>query len=136
MSIQPPSEKPSTSSIPISDLISVLSSIGVLRLEAGKLHEPEPFTGEDPKKLRAFIFQCTLYFHGSSGFEDDITKVNFTLSYLQGTAQQWFEPAISGLYRNPLAYLSDWKLFVDELRKNFGSFNEVGDAKHKLTSLH
>jgi hypothetical protein len=29
-----------------------------MKSDAGKLREPEPFTGKDPKKLKAFIFQC------------------------------------------------------------------------------
>jgi hypothetical protein len=36
-----------------------------MKSDAGKLCEPELFTGKDPKKFKAFIFQCQLYFHNS-----------------------------------------------------------------------
>src|SRR5271170_6704096 len=66
-------EKPSTSalSLPVDDLVSVLRSINKPKVEGGKLREPDPFTGKDLKKLKTFIFQCTLYFQGSAEFDDN-----------------------------------------------------------------
>jgi hypothetical protein len=60
-----------------------------MKSDAGKLSEPEPFTGKDPKKLKAFIFQCQLYFQNSD-FDSDSKKVTFALSYLRDVAQEWF----------------------------------------------
>jgi hypothetical protein len=71
-----------------------------MKSDAGKLCEPEPFTRKDPKKLKAFIFQCQLYFW-SSDFDSDSRKVTFALSYLRDVAQEWFEPSISGLTDEP-----------------------------------
>ena len=49
-----------SASIPVDDLVSALRSFGKsLKSEsAGRLREPEPFTGKDPTKLKPFLFQC------------------------------------------------------------------------------
>jgi Retrotransposon gag protein len=106
-----------------------------MKSDAGKLREPEPFTGKDPKKLKAFVFQCQLYFRNSD-FDSDSKKVTFALSYLQDVAQEWFEPRISGLTNEPPEWFDNWEAFLDELHTNFGPYDETGDAEHKLTSLH
>jgi Retrotransposon gag protein len=105
-----------------------------MKSDAGKLHEPEPFTGKDPKKLKAFIFQCQLYFHNLD-FDSDSKKVIFALSYLWDVAQEWFEPSISGLTDEPLEWSNNWETFLDELHTNFGPYNKTGDAKHELSNL-
>jgi hypothetical protein len=69
-----------------------------MKSDTGKLREPKLFTRKDPKKLKAFIFQCQLYFW-SSNFDSDSRKVTFALSYFRDVAQEWFEPSISGLVR-------------------------------------
>jgi Retrotransposon gag protein len=106
-----------------------------MKSDAGKLCEPEPFTRKDPKKLKAFIFQCQLYFW-SSDFDSDSRKVTFALSYLRDVAQEWFEPSISGLTDEPLEWFDNWEAFLDKLCTNFGPYDEIGDAEHKLTNLH
>jgi hypothetical protein len=100
----------------------------------GKLREPEPFTGKDPKKLKAFIFQCQLYFCNSD-FDSDSKKVTFALSYLWDVAQKWSEPGISRLTNKPPEWFDNWEAFLDELHTNFGPYNEIGDAEHELTNL-
>jgi Retrotransposon gag protein len=105
-----------------------------MKSDAGKLREPEPFTGKDPKKLKAFIFQCQLYFHNSD-FDSDSKKVTFALSYLRDVAQEWFEPRISGLTDEPLEWFNNWEAFLDQLCTNFGPYDETGDAEHELTNL-
>jgi hypothetical protein len=105
-----------------------------MKSDAGKLHEPEPFTGKDPKKLKAFIFQCQLYFRNSD-FDSDSKKVTFVLSYLRDIAQEWFEPGISGLTDEPPEWFDNWEAFLDELRTNFGPYDKIGDAEHELTNL-
>jgi Retrotransposon gag protein len=106
-----------------------------MKSDAGKLREPEPFTGKDSKKLKAFIFQCQLYFCNSD-FDSDSKKVTFALSYLQDVAQEWFKPSISGLTNEPLEWFDNWEAFLDELRTNFRPYDETGDAEHELTNLH
>jgi Domain of unknown function (DUF4939) len=102
-----------------------------MKLDAGKLHKPEPFTEKDPKKLKAFIFQCQLYFQNSD-FDSDSRKVTFVLSYLWDAAQEWFEPGISGLTNEPPEWFDNWEAFLNELHTNFGPYDETGDAKHEL----
>jgi hypothetical protein len=69
------------------DLVLAIKKLGKMKSNPGKLHEPEPFTGKDPKKLKAFIFQCQLYFWNSD-FDSDSRKITFALSYLQDVAQE------------------------------------------------
>jgi Retrotransposon gag protein len=57
------------------------------------------------------------------------------LSYLWDVAQEWFELGISGLTDEPPEWFDNWEAFLDELRTNFGPYNETGDAKHELTYL-
>jgi hypothetical protein len=89
-----------------------------MKSDAGKLHEPELSTGKDPKKLKAFIFQCQLYFCNLD-FNSDSKKVTFVLSYLWDVAQEWFEPSISRLTDEPLEWSNDWETFLDKLHTNF-----------------
>ena len=73
-----PKVEDKSSSIPIDDLVSALRSFGKTSSKPGtigNLREPEPFMGRDPKKLKPFLFQCRLYFWGSSEFEDDSKRV-------------------------------------------------------------
>ncbi|KAF7362032.1 Retrotrans-gag domain-containing protein [Mycena venus] len=60
----------------------------------------------------------------------DDDKILFTLSYLWGTAQKWFEP---NLYNQTLgavlAWDENWLLFMKELTDNFDPQNPVGDAE-------
>jgi Retrotransposon gag protein len=106
-----------------------------MKSDTGKLHEPESFTRKDPKKLKAFIFQCQLYFENSD-FNSDSRKVTFALSYLQDVAQEWFEPGISRLTNEPPECFDNWEAFLDELCTNFGPYEKIGDAEHELTNLH
>ena len=98
----PPSEEPEeikdndepkvqakSSVVPVDDLVSALKSFGGSSSKAGnigRIREPEPFLGKDQTKLKAFLFQCRLYFQGSSDFEDRSRRVTFALSYLQDVA--------------------------------------------------
>jgi hypothetical protein len=40
------------------DLVQTIKKLREMKSDPGKLCEPEPFTGKDPRKLKAFIFQC------------------------------------------------------------------------------
>src|ERR1700721_3281810 len=131
--LKSPSMQPSIQS---EDFITALKGVTLKsKSDAGKIKVPEPFTGKDPKKLKAFIFQFQLYFQNYTDFEDDSKKVTFGPSYLRDLAQEWFEPGISGLTKEPLEWLDDWEAFVDELRTNFGPYDEIGDAESELTNL-
>jgi len=57
-----------------------------------KAHIPDTFSGTEPDKLNNFLFQCCLYFHANPvQFNTDIAKINFTMTYLTGIVQDWFE---------------------------------------------
>ena len=89
----PPSEEPQevkdenephiqakSSIVPVDDLISALKSFRGSSSKPGNIgyiREPEPFSGKDLTKLKAFLFQCCLYFGGSSKFEDKSKRVTF-----------------------------------------------------------
>ena len=124
-----------STSIPTSNLLSLLQSLLPTQSNPGNFGEPKPFTGHEPKKLKTFLFQCQLYFQSSSKFQDDSKWVTFALSYLQNIAQEWFEAGISGLSDEPPLWLNDWNTFVKELRTNFRPFNKVGILEHELMEL-
>ena len=133
-----PKVQAKSSIVPVDDLVSALKSFGGSSSKAGnigRIWEPEPFSGKDPTKLKAFLFQCHLYFQGSSNFEDGSRRVTFALSYLRDVAQEWFEPGISGLTDDYPEWLDNWDLFVDKLQNNFGPFDKSANVKHKLTNL-
>ena len=127
-----------SSIVPVDNLVSTLKSFGGSSSKAGnigRIQEPEPFLEKDPTKLKAFLFQCHLYFQGLSNFKDGSKRVTFALSYLWDMAQEWFEPRISGLTDHYPEWLDNWDLFVDELQNNFGPFDESANVEHKLTNL-
>ena len=129
------SVKPESPSHQTNDLVSAIKCLGKMKSEGGKIREPDPFTGQEPKKLKTFIFQCMLYFRTSSKFDDDAKKVNFALSYLRDVAQEWFEPGISGLTEEPLMWLESFLAFLNELHFNFGPFDETREAERKLATI-
>ena len=133
-----PKVQAKSSIVPVDDLVSALKSFRGSSSKAGnigQIWEPEPFSGKDPTKLKAFLFQCHLYFWGLSDFEDRSKRVTFALSYLRDVAQEWFEPRISSLTDDYPEWLDGWDLFVDELQSNFGPFDESANINHKLTNL-
>ena len=65
-----------------------------------KVKEPDTFDGSDSRTLRNFLVQLALNFRDSArsnSFKEDVNKVNYALSYLRGTALEWFEPDILDL---------------------------------------
>jgi len=66
----------------------------------------------------------------------DIAKINFAMTYLTGVAQDWFEVGLNQEDQGILQdWLSDWNLFVDELRRHFGLSDPVGKAANMLDNL-
>ena len=102
--------------------------------ERTKVREPDVFDGLDTRKLQPFLVQCTLNFRNHpDAFSTDSAKVTFALSYLKGTALDWFKPLLtSGL--NP-AWLDGYSDFISELRKNFRPHNPEGGAEADLENL-
>ena len=92
-----------------------------------KVHELDDFDGSDICKLQPFLVQCTLNFHNRpDAFTSDSDKVTFTLSYLKGTALDWFKPSLTSGESPP--WLNDYSDFVRELKNNFGPHNPEGEC--------
>ena len=76
-----------------------------------KAKEPDTFDGSDLKKLNNFILLCNLYFRNNPAYSDDARKVTFALSYLRGTALEYFEPSILDSDDTP-DWMDDWSAFL------------------------
>jgi hypothetical protein len=63
-------------------------------------------------------------------------KVNFTISYLQNPAFQWFKPRISGELDEDPAWFKYWDLFIEELQMTFSPYNQTDDVEIELVSLN
>ena len=61
-------------------------------------------------------------------------KVNYAMSFLKGTALNYFEPFLDTPDDEP-AWLKDYELFVNELLINFGLYNALVDAEAELDVL-
>ena len=61
-----------------------------------KIRDPNMFDGSDLKKLRGFLLQCKLNFWSKpKSFCIKQSKVNYSLSFLKGTALNYFEPYLA-----------------------------------------
>ena len=99
-----------------------------------KVREPDVFDGSDTRKLRAFLVQCQLNFNSKPrAFRTDASKVNYAISYLKGTALDWFEPGL--MSDDPPDWISNYSEFTSELKRNFGPHNHEGDAENELEAL-
>jgi Retrotransposon gag protein/Zinc knuckle len=99
-----------------------------------KAKEPDTFDGSDSRKLNNFILLCNLYFRHNSSYEDDSTKVTFALSYLRGTALEYFEPSLLDSDDIP-AWMDDWSAFTQTLKTQFGPIDPTADAENGIDNL-
>ena len=101
------------------------------------IREPDPFSGGSPDELRAFIFQCQIYFRASKGeFTKDEEKIFFAILYLRGIALEYFELFISE--PDPLQppdFLEDWLAFVQWLSNIFSSYSPKDDDEDAIVSI-
>ena len=81
----------------------------------------------DPHKLISFLLLCNLYFHNNLSYADDDIKVTFVLTYLHGTALNFFELAHSRL--------DDWSTFVHILCTQFSPIDPTADAEDSIDNL-
>jgi len=66
----------------------------------------------------------------------DIAKINFTMTYLTGVSQDWFEVGLNQKDQSIIQdWLSDWNQFVDKLCRHFGLLDPVGEAANMLDNL-
>jgi len=99
-----------------------------------KAKEPDTFDGSDPKKLNNFILLCNLTFRSNPAYSDDSNKANFALSYLRGTALEYYEPSILDSDEVP-AWMDNWSAFVRNLRIQFGPVDPTADAEDAIDNL-
>ena len=87
--------------------------------------------------LRAFIFQCQIYFRACEGdFRKDSEKVYFAISYLWGIVLDYFKPYINE--PDPMQsfdFLEDWSAFVQKLSNIFGSYSPEDDNEDTIVSI-
>ena len=100
----------------------------------GRVKEPDTFDGSEPRKLNNFILLCNLYFRNNPYYADDQAKVTFALSYLRGTALEYFEPSILDSEDAP-AWMDHWPAFVRTLRTQFGPIDPTADAEDGIDNL-
>jgi hypothetical protein len=99
-----------------------------------KAKEPDTFDGSEPRKLNNFILLCNLYFRNNPSYSDDETKVTFALSYLRGTALEFFEPSILDSDESP-EWMDNWSAFIRALRTQFGPIDPTADAEDGIDNL-
>jgi len=69
-------------------------------------------------------------------FNTDIVKINFTMTYLTGVVQDWFEVGLNQENQSILQdWLSNWNLFVDKLCRHFGLSDPIGEVANMLDNL-
>ena len=99
-----------------------------------KVQEPDVFDGSDTRKLQAFLVQCQLNFNSKPwAFWTDASKVNYMISYLKGTALDWFEPGL--MSDDPPDWISNYSEFTSKLKQNFGPHDPKGDMENELKAL-
>jgi len=99
--------------------------------------EPNLFSGGSPDELRAFIFQCQIYFRACEGeFQEDTKKIFFAISYLRGVALDYFEPFINEAeaYQS-FDFLEEWSAFVQKLSNLFGSYSPEDDNEDAIVAI-
>ena len=132
-----PSESPDMTGNIASALSALAASIGASKKPSSRTRtrEPDTFDGSEPRKLQSFLVQCQLNFRDRpEAFSSDDAKVTYALSYLKGTALDWFEPALENPSDEP-DWFSDYDEFVAELKANFGPYDPEGEAEAELESL-
>ena len=102
-----------------------------------KAHISNIFSDTESDKLNDFLFQCHLYFRTNLvQFNTDIAKINFTITYFTGIAQDWFEVGLNQEDQSILQdWLSNWNQFVDKLHWHFGFLNPIGKVANMLNNL-
>ena len=100
-----------------------------------KVQDPDPFNGSDPKKLQGFLLECKLNFWAQlKAFCMENAKVNYAMSFLKGTALDYFERFLDTPNDEP-AWLEDYELFIEELLINFSPYDAFADTKVELDAL-
>ena len=96
--------KPNPRVVPLHPTFDLQSLLSVLTRQVNSpqkkrycgIKKPDPFSGGGPDELRAFIFQCQIYFCACEGeFLENIKRIFFAISYFQGVALDYFKSFIN-----------------------------------------
>ncbi|SOV04760.1 uncharacterized protein UDID_17177 [Ustilago sp. UG-2017a] len=95
--------------------------------------EPEAFTGERGH-LEPFLAQVDVFLRLNPGrFINDSDQILWLSTLLRGVAHQWFYPHLSAV--NPPTWLTDYPLFINQLRVVFGDPDHIATAKREIEVL-
>ena len=98
--------------------------------------EPDQFDGSNQQKLQGFLLQLKLNFRAKKkSFRSNSDKVTYAVSFLKGTALDYFEPCLTDNPDQGPAWLNDYDEFVEELMINFGLYEQVANAEVELKQL-
>lgn len=121
---QPGSAQPRTSSPPV-----------VVAREP-KVAPPETFHGRNKAKLAHFLLGLTIVLESQpSRFPTDKTKINYAISFLRDEAMAWIEPFAIKKEEDQPTFMTDYGLFVKELKIIFGDPDEIATAERLLRQL-
>lgn len=117
--------------------ITKINEPAPVRSSRSNLRNPDTFDGSDPMKLRPFLAQCYLHFaEREHDFKTDDDKIIYMMSFLRGTALDWFEPQMFDPDPNSVpAWDNNFPLFLQELQDTFGPDDPVGEAEDQLRNL-
>ncbi|KIY46283.1 hypothetical protein FISHEDRAFT_75784 [Fistulina hepatica ATCC 64428] len=99
-----------------------------------KLRAPDPFTGKKLEALKTWITQIMINVSQAYNSSEESAKVFHTLSYLTGSAIEYFEPDLMLGTDDPL-WLNNFNLFLEVLAKNFGPIDPLGEAMDQISHL-
>ena len=101
------------------------------------IKESNSFSGGNPNKLRAFIFQYQIYFHVcKEEFREDSEKIFFAISYLWEIALDYFETFINETdLSQSFDFLEEQPAFVQKLSNLFGSYSPEDDDKDAIVAI-
>ncbi|SOV01226.1 uncharacterized protein UDID_17603 [Ustilago sp. UG-2017a] len=95
--------------------------------------EPEAFIGERGH-LEPFLAQVDVFLRLNPGrFINDSDQILWLSTLLRGVAHQWFYPHLSTV--NPPVWLTDYPLFINQLRVVFGDPDRIATAKREIGAL-
>ena len=99
-----------------------------------KVKEPDTFNGSDPRKFNNFILLCNLYFCNNPAYYNNEPKVTFALSFLRGTALEYFKLTILDSDGTP-DWMDNWSAFICTLHTQFGPIDPIANTEDGINNL-
>ena len=99
-----------------------------------KTSDPDKYDGKSPSQLNEFLGQIRVRFKTRPlAHPTEEAKVYYAIALLKGTAFAYVEPFLEK--DDPPAWMTDFTLFANQLKKVFGDPDLVGNVTYKLRSL-